>query len=250
MAGLSQSDRNYGFYYDIELEEGGTGYSYIVSEGNGGSARHRLNWRYEQRSRQLIIDELVVVERTDEQWKWCIKSATLQLASEEDAYRLTGDWKGQLEGTTSSRGTCAPGQILLEKPVVSRQVVKWVTEKSNAYQLETQREIKIERIIQVKNPHLRIKVWDNGTVDGDVVTIFLNGDQLLNKQRVSKRKIAIPVSLEAEYNFLILHAEDLGEITPNTVAVSIDDGVDEQIIILSSNLRESGAVMVKQFKVE
>jgi hypothetical protein len=34
------------------------------------------------------------------------------------------------------------------------------------------------------------------------------------------------------------------------VAVSIDDGEREQVIIVSSNLEESGAVMIKQFKVD
>ena len=39
---LNQSDREYGFYYEFKLEAGGTGQSYIVSEGSGGSARVRF----------------------------------------------------------------------------------------------------------------------------------------------------------------------------------------------------------------
>jgi len=58
------------------------------------------------------------------------------------------------------------------------------------------------------------------------------------------------IKLEKKTNYLILHAEDLGDITPNTVAVSVDDGVKEQRIILSSNLRESGAVMIRQFQID
>ena len=88
------------------------------------------------------------------------------------------------------------------------------------------------------------------TVDGDIVTVFLNGELLFEKYRVTKHKYAKVVKLKPDDNYLILHAEDLGDISPNTVAVSIDDGVKEQIIILSSNLSESGAIMIKQFKIE
>ena len=103
---------------------------------------------------------------------------------------------------------------------------------------------------EVRSRDLYLRVWDNGTVDGDVVTLFLNGRRILHNFRVSKRKRVIPVTLEAANNFLILHAEDLGDIIPNTVAVSIDDGFKEQIIILSSNLAESGAVLIREVKVE
>ena len=51
-------------------------------------------------------------------------------------------------------------------------------------------------------------------------------------------------------NLLILHAEDLGDIVPNTVAVGIDDGIEMQTIILNSNLAESGAILIQPFARE
>lgn len=47
---------------------------------------------------------------------------------------------------------------------------------------------------------------------------------------------------------MVLHADDLGDISPNTVAVSIDDGQREQVIIVSSNLAESGALMIRKIE--
>lgn len=70
------------------------------------------------------------------------------------------------------------------------------------------------------------------------------------KSTVYHYEIAIPVTLQERHNFLILPAEDLGDISPNTVAVSVDDGIREQIIILSSNLRESGAVLIREVRVD
>ncbi len=245
---LSQSDREYGFFYRFELEKDGTGESYIVSEDNGGSAYHALRWVYDEASGALLIREREVVEKTDPRWAWCIKTGRLKLRRTDHQYVLEGDWDGYLEGHTMETGACASGGLYLEKPVRTREVVVAEEEQYVPYEAEKQRKVKLERVLEVKSPKLRIKVWDNGTVDGDVVTLFLNGEQLLENYRVTKAKRAFNVELNQNLNFLILHAEDLGEITPNTVAVAIDDGVKEHILILSSNLRESGAVMIKQFK--
>lgn len=249
---LSQSDRDYGFYFELEIGETAGGASFIVSEDNGGSARHALQWQYNESGQELTFRESAVVERTDPRWKWCIKSATLRRRREGGRYILEGNWQGYIEGSdpASARARCAPGKLYLEKPVLTRRIIQQTQQQAQAYTAGNARQIKVERVLEVHNRNLRLRVWDNGAVDGDVCTIFLNGERLLSRYRVSKYKMTIPVTLKEESNFLILHAEDLGNIPPNTVAVSVDDGVKEQVIILSSNLNESGAVMIREFKVE
>ena len=49
-------------------------------------------------------------------------------------------------------------------------------------------------------------------------------------------------------NLLILHAENLGDLPPNTIAVSLDDGSSEQLIIMNANLEESGAILIQAFR--
>ena len=244
---LSQSDRDYGFYFEVDLNEGDVGQSYIVSEDNGGSATHALKW--EMVDNEISFRERDIIKKSDGNWRWCIKSAILKFNREEAKLTLEGDWEGYIEGYSMSTGSCANGRLYLEKPILTETIVKEKQVAVDLYEKEYKRTVKIARVLEVSQPNIKIKVWDNGTVDGDIVTLFLNGDRILYKQRVTKRKLGIPVTLTRESNFLILHAEDLGDISPNTVAVSVDDGVEEQIIILSSNLEESGAVLIREFKV-
>ncbi len=247
---LQQSDRDYGFYYEVILEENGLGRSHIVSEDNGGSAWHNLQWTLDEAAATIVINEQDILEKTDPRWKWCIKSGTLTFARTGMAYRMTGSWAGHLEGYTPERGSCAPGQLFLEKPVLTREVEQKMEQNHIEYHTKNQREVKVDRVIEVRSETIRIKVWDNGIVDGDIVTIFLNGEQLLHNYRVNKRKWALPVKLNETDNFLILHAEDLGDISPNTVAVSIDDGFKEETILISSDLKTSGAIMIRKFRYE
>jgi hypothetical protein len=245
---LGQTDREYGFYFELTLGEDGRGTSHIVSEGAGGEATHGLRWR--ETGTGIHFSEYEVIRRTNADWKWCLKTADLSYDATQSAYQLNGSWTGYLEHKGPVDGACAPGTLHLTKPVLTEAVQAEVIPRARAYTEATAREVKIDRIIRVQAEKIRLKVWDHGVVDGDVLTLFLNGERIIEKYRVSKRKWSIPVNIIKGENLLILHAEDLGDIKPNTVAVSIDDGVEEQIIILSSNLEESGAILIQPFVVD
>ncbi len=247
---LSQSDRPYGFFYQVTLDANGAGQSYIVSEGSGGSARHHLKWQMDAGGEQISIQEDSVWERTDARWKWCIKSATLRLRKETNRWVLEGDWQGHIEGRLDKGGACAPGMVFLEKPMLSSPVVQAFTRQTDTYAGEQGRKVIVGNVIEVAHPEIRIRIWDNGVVDGDVATLFLNGKRILNRHKVAKYKYSLPIKLEAENNVLVLHAESLGSLPPNTVAVSVYDGVKEQIVVVCSNLEESGAILIRTFRME
>jgi len=247
---LSQSDRDYGFFFELDLKANESGTSYIVSEGNGGGARMQLDWTFDGSRNTLTFQESKVVHKDDPAWPWCIKSGRLQYRQEDRRLVLEGRWEGYIEGYDMESGACASGKLYLEKPILTKEVVQTREAVAQPYEQENRRTIKLQRVLEVKSNTIRIKVWDNGTVDGDVATLYLNGERILHKYRVSKRRIAIPVTLQQADNFLVLHAEDLGDIPPNTVAVSVDDGEREQIIVVSSDLEESGALMIRKFRVD
>ncbi|MCB0651549.1 MAG: hypothetical protein KDC85_09770 [Saprospiraceae bacterium] len=247
---LSQSDRDYGFYYELELEKAGVGTSMIVSEGNGGSASHALIWWYDENTEMVTIKEDYVIERTDENWKWCIKSGSFKLRRQGMSYFIEGDWAGFIEGKDPELGACASGSLVLEKPVLTREIKREISVLTKPYEEQTDRIVKVGRTVEVNSKNVKIKIWDSGTVDGDYATLFLNGERILNNYRVQKYKKGIPVVLNAEENLLILHAEDLGDIPPNTVAVSVVDGAKETVIIMNSNLKESDAILIRRFRLK
>jgi len=243
---LSQSDRPYGFYFELILKEDGTGSSHIVSEGAGGEADHQLIW--EEKNGGLVFTESHVKTRTQPNWKWCLKSAKLILSKHHKNYELKGDWEGYIEGKTPQTAACAPGTLFLTKAIETKTTTQKNNTHADNYTQATQRPVRVDRSIQVQSKNIHIRVWDNGIVDGDILTLFLNGKRIIKEYRVNKRKWSIPVDILDGENLLILHAEALGDIPPNTVAVAIDDGIEEQVIVISSNLKESGAILVQPFE--
>lgn len=259
---LSQSDREYGFYFEIILNEDGTGTSRIISDEAGGNATHAFNWTFDESSSELNFTENNLIEKSVADWPWCIKKAQLTLEKETNRIALNGNWEGFIEGYDAVSGPCAPGFIYLEKPIFRKEELAPPQKGEDpvtasptplgvqAYQQKKKREVEVSRVLEVKSKTVRVRVWDRGTVDGDKLSLFVNGEMILENYRVSSRKHETILQLDKPTNYLILHALNLGSISPNTVAVSVDDGFEEQVVIMSSNLDKSGAIMIRQFTVD
>lgn len=106
------------------------------------------------------------------------------------------------------------------------------------------REIDIKKELKANSEFLTIKVWDNGQIDGDIISLSCNGKWLLKNHEVSETKKELKVNLEKGETTIILYAENLGEIEPNTAAIQvIGDKIDEQII-LNSDMGKSEAIRI------
>lgn len=257
---LSQSDREYGFYFEMVLNAGGKGFTKIMSDGEGGNATHDMEWEFDEQNNILILHEQSVQAKSVEDWPWCIKTATLHLDKDDNRFFLNGNWEGYIEGYSKKEGACAPGKLFVEQPILETIAIdkeesddgapnKMISKEVEGYKREHARSVEVDRVLEVKNKTIRVRVWDNGTIDGDVLTLFVNGKKILDNYRVTRRKHETIIELDKPTNYLILHAMNLGSISPNTVAVSVDDGIEEQVVIMSSNLEKSGAIMIKQFTV-
>lgn len=107
---------------------------------------------------------------------------------------------------------------------------------------DTSRSIDVQESFEVHHKHVRVRVWDRNEVDGDVVSLFMN-DQLIKKNlKLRRRKKSFTVKLNPGSNILVMYAENLGSIPPNTAALEIKDGKKKRNVNLVSDNGKSGAV--------
>lgn len=100
--------------------------------------------------------------------------------------------------------------------------------------------------IQVKSENIKINLRDHGRVDGDIVSIYLNGEAVVSKYLLTYRNKTFDIKLDPnKSNDLFLYAHNLGTSPPNTVAIEIKDGPVSEKIILNSDLKSCEAVLIK-----
>ena len=105
----------------------------------------------------------------------------------------------------------------------------------------------VQMIIEVdKNDKdsIRVDLYDNGQVDNDTVSVYVNDRQVISKQMITAKPITFFISLSEEKHFdkIKLVAENLGSIPPNTALMVITTKKKKYDVFLSSSYEKSAVV--------
>jgi hypothetical protein len=101
------------------------------------------------------------------------------------------------------------------------------------------------KTIEINNPTFKIDLYDNGDIDGDSISLFYNGRLLLSHKRLSDKPLSLTLDASTddnEANELVMYAENLGTIPPNTALMIVTDGDKRYEIRIASDLKKSGSI--------
>jgi hypothetical protein len=98
--------------------------------------------------------------------------------------------------------------------------------------------------IPVDHDTLSVTLYDNGEIDGDSVTLIYNNKIITTHQLLSATPITFKIKVEpgAVRNELVMYAENLGSIPPNTALMVIYDGSKRYELNVSSTKNSNGVV--------
>jgi len=104
--------------------------------------------------------------------------------------------------------------------------------------------------IYFKNDSLILSLYDNGIVDGDTVSVFMNGENIISKQKLkeSATKKTIYIAANSDSLQLVLFAENLGTIPPNTGLLTVRDGDDVYQVRFSADLQKNASIILRRKK--
>jgi hypothetical protein len=96
---------------------------------------------------------------------------------------------------------------------------------------------------------LKLSIVDNGTIDGDTISMMLNGKMIAEKKGLTAKAftITIPAKIpKGDSLILVMHAESLGTIPPNTGLLIIEDGANRYDIRFEGDLKKSAAIILRK----
>jgi hypothetical protein len=112
-------------------------------------------------------------------------------------------------------------------------------------------ERKIQKISEIyfSSDILLLSFYDNGTVDGDTISMLLNGKMIAQKIKLTTNAYRITIPTKIDQNdslMLVMQAESLGLIPPNTGLLIIQDGATRYEIRFEGDLQRSSGVMLRR----
>jgi hypothetical protein len=202
-----------------------------------------FNGRFNATTKRLVLieDKILTVQIPRDCFP-CIKTYDLTYSINGKNEFLTGDFKG----SGSDRKTaCPPGRIVLQRmmtpefPVQIRQN-DTLAKIQQGLQLKP-REREVVQTYQIDTSNLKIDIYDNAEIDDDTVSVFMNNTLLLYKKRLTDKALTLNVQAfpGQEYE-LMMYADNLGKIPPNTALMVITSGKKRyELRVVSSDTKSA-----------
>jgi len=104
------------------------------------------------------------------------------------------------------------------------------------------RENELLQTINVTNKEVTVRLYDNGEIDDDTISVYMDNELVLSGKRLSASPLTITLKLENSdpEHVLVMVAENLGRIPPNTSLMIVQDGEKKyQVRITSTNQKNA-----------
>ena len=127
-----------------------------------------------------------------------------------------------------------PPKRIETKPIVLPPVLK-------------ERQNDLVRTITTSANELEVNLYDNGEIDGDTISVYLNGKQIASHRGLSTKPITLKIKID-EANpeqELTMVAENLGSIPPNTALMIVNAGDQRYDLRISSSDKNNAVVRFK-----
>jgi hypothetical protein len=106
----------------------------------------------------------------------------------------------------------------------------------------------LNRELIVESDSVRLSFYDNGEIDGDSISVFVNNQVILTHQELAAKAFNIYLHLDStrEVNEISMFAENLGRLPPNTALMVVTDGKNRYEVFMSSNLKENATIRLRR----
>lgn len=110
-----------------------------------------------------------------------------------------------------------------------------------------ERTSKLVETIYTTADSVKMFVYDNGEVDGDTVTVFINNALVLDRYRISEKakEISFPVTNNGGVHTIELFANNLGSIPPNTALIILIAGKERFELRASYDLSTNAKIIIR-----
>jgi len=92
---------------------------------------------------------------------------------------------------------------------------------------------------------IKLDLYDNGEIDGDTVSIYHNNTLVVSHTRLSQKPITINIDMNATepHHEVVMVAENLGSIPPNTSVMIVTAGSKKYQVYISSTEQKNAKVV-------
>lgn len=231
---------------ELQLQVAGTritGTAYHFSDSLN-YIKENFEGNYNRDSNQVIIKEIgIVTFKIREDCVPCIKTYTLtyhrgggNVVTEE---QLRGSWATPSGKAIDGKTICEPGTIVLTRFEKSSFKPELKLPPSL-----TKRKAELVKEIKVDTGSIKIDFYDNGQIDGDTISVYVNNMPVVSNRMLKTQPISVSIKIDniRTMQEVIMVGENLGSIPPNTALMIVTAGDKRYQLYLTSDEQKNAMV--------
>ena len=158
-------------------------------------------------------------------------------------------------GKNTTQPTTAPVEkkpVTVPAPIITKDTIpskakEPIISKVPVPKVLLERENNLVKTIQTDEELIQIDLYDNGTIDHDSISLFHNNKQVIKNGGLSYTPISLKIKCTKDdhRHELIMVAENLGEIPPNTALMVITAGKKRYEVFLTSTEEKNAKVVIE-----
>jgi hypothetical protein len=136
-----------------------------------------------------------------------------------------------------------PGEVKVKTTTKPTAATKPLPPPTTPFEQRANRRV---QAITVDADSVSLSLYDNGVVDGDVVSVYLNGAPILSQTKLTAQAARVTVALPqrgTDYE-LKLVAENLGLLPPNTGLLIIEENGVRHTVHFSADLQTNASITI------
>lgn len=134
----------------------------------------------------------------------------------------------------------------VDEPLVKNQPDKPVIKKQDfpAPLAIKDRENNLVKTLTVESENVTVKLYDNGEIDDDTISVYLDNKLVLSKKRLTAAPLVVNLKMDEdnEAHELVMVADNLGRIPPNTSLMVVSAGEKRFDVRITSTEQKNAVV--------
>ena len=230
------------------------GYS-ITKMPDGSETRTSIKGLINKERHLIIFAETKLLTAEQKDLTTCFVNAVLMYKLKGANYMVTGPFKGQdNEHNECGEGTVEFVQAAAEDDLFEADSLKELKPGKPAPEIASQEPTaggdKItagtDKAYQWQTDSCTIEIWDGGVIDGDVISVLVNGEKVLDNYTLRKDKKKLSFRLGKNANTISIIAEYEGINPPNTAQLLLYDGTVQYALTAFNKKGEKATVILKK----
>jgi hypothetical protein len=213
-----------------------TGVSYHYSD-TSSFVKEDFEGVYNKETGEININEIKVITfQVPSDCVPCIKKYLLTFHKQNAEEQLRGTWNGITMGNSIA---CPPGTMVLNR--VNKSEFK---QEPKLPEILVTRKNELVKEIKVDTGNIRLDFYDNGIIDGDTISVYVNNMPVVSNKMLTAKPITVNVKVDLKRTVqeVIMVGENLGTIPPNTALMIVTAGNKRYQLNLSSDEKRNAMV--------